>query len=611
MSYFYPSIAVNTSGDVVIGFSGSNTSTFASAYAVVGTSAGGVPGGSLTFGSPVQTKAGVDFYDGDRWGDYSATTVDPADPGVFWTHQEYAGARSGSGTNWNWATQATEVIPTKSGERRWSNPAGGDFATATNYFTNNAPVAANHVIFSRSNTAYTVTFSGNSSSDRASVRQGDVTWDLAGGSYTLSNSNLATPSLAVAEFQGTASLTLSGGAINSVHATIGGATGGSGTVNVAAGATWTNSGNVVVGDQGAGKLSVQNQAVAFVGNDLSIGSLGAVNLTGGTLRFNGYSRSGTLSYSAGTVQLAGNRAIGNDPAVQDFFGASPEISAGKALVVEGDASLATNASLALSGGMFAAQSLSLSPGNVVTSTQSSQVSARILAQAGSEINVSGGELVLGDPNNVNGFYGNGSIHVAQNKVTLADANDVVLDASAQVTLGIASDLGVLAAANGLTLNAGGIIAGHGTIDSPNDSAKSVTNSGTLTGNSPTESLNLPGYVEGIGTFDNVDFAGTFSPGPGLAQLNLGNARYDGTLDIELGGQSPGSGYDQLNHSLSDGLAQLGGTLDVSLIGAFTPQAGDVFDVITAAGGVTGTFASTLLPALASNLTWSYPMAQIL
>jgi T5SS/PEP-CTERM-associated repeat protein len=603
LSYFYPSIAVNASGDVVVGFSGSNSTTFASTYAVVGTSAGGVPGGSLTFGAPVQTKAGIDFYDGTRWGDYSATTLDPADPGIFWTHQEYAGARTISGTNWNWATQATEIVPTKPGELRWSTTAGGSFGAATNSFTGTPPAPTNHVIFSRPNASYTVAFSGTNGSDRASIRQGDVTWDLSGGSYTLSNASPATPSLAVAEFQGTAALTVSGGALNSIHAMIGGAAGGSGAVNVNAGGNWTNSGNLIVGNQGSGVLTIADQGLVYVGSDLSIGVFGTVNLNGGALRFDGYIRSGTLHYTSGTVQLAGIRTIGSDAAVQDFFGAAPEIGAGKGLVVEGDATLAASASVTLSGGTLTAQTVSLSPGSSITSTQPAQVRGAILAQAGSEISA-GGDLLLGDTNNVNGFYGSGTVHVGQSKVTLADANDAVFDASAQVTLGSGGNPGILSAANGLTLNAGGVISGHGTIDTPNDAAKPLVNSGSFTGNSSAEPLALPGYVQGAGTFENVDFTGTFSPGFGPAQLSMGRAVYDGTLDIELAGLTPGSEYDQLNHSLGDGLASLGGTLDVSLLAGFTPQAGDVFEIMTAIGGIDGTFASTILPALAGNLTWN-------
>jgi T5SS/PEP-CTERM-associated repeat protein len=604
LSYFYPSIAVNTSGDVVIGFSGSNSSTFASTYAVVGSSAGGVPGGTLTFGAPVQTKAGVDFYDGDRWGDYSATTVDPADPGIFWTHQEYSGSRSGSGTNWNWATQATEIIPNKNGERRWSSANGGDFATAGNYFANTAPAATDHVIFSRASTSYTVSFTGAASSNRASVRQGNVTWDLSSGSYNLTNASPATPSLSVAEFQGTASLTLSGGNLTSLHALIGGAAGGNGSVNLAAGANWTNGGDLIIADQGTAALNLPAQSTVYVGGNLSIGALGTLNLTGGKLRLSGYSRSGTLNYSAGTVQLAGDRQIGVDATVQDLFGSSAAIDAGKSLIVEGNALVSPGAGLTMSGGTFAAQSLSLPAGAGIMGTQASQIMAPVVAQAGSAIDVVAGELAIGDSTSATGFYGNGTIHVLQDKLTLADADDAILDASARVALGSGASPGTLAAANGLTLNAGGTISGLGTIDTPNDPGKPITNRGSIAGQSLAAPITLSGYVQGTGAFDNVDFAGTFAPGPSPIGLQLGSAQYDGTLNLEVGGMTAGTDYDQLNHSLGDGLVRLGGALDIALMGGFIPQAGEAFDLITATGGVTGTFASTLLPALPNNLLWN-------
>ena len=74
--YSYPSIAVNEFGDAVIGFTRSGLDEFLSSYAVVGDTVEGV----TTFGSPLLLKAGVDNYhlfggSGERWGDYSATTV--------------------------------------------------------------------------------------------------------------------------------------------------------------------------------------------------------------------------------------------------------------------------------------------------------------------------------------------------------------------------------------------------------------------------------------------------------------------------------------------------------------------------------------------------------
>ncbi len=88
--YFYPSIAANQDGTVVIGCNGSSTNSFVSSYAFVGETVGGV----TTFGPPLLLKAGsasyiaTDVSRGDtRWGDYSATSVDPADPTRFWTIQ--------------------------------------------------------------------------------------------------------------------------------------------------------------------------------------------------------------------------------------------------------------------------------------------------------------------------------------------------------------------------------------------------------------------------------------------------------------------------------------------------------------------------------------------
>ena len=38
---------------------------------------------------PVCFKQGTGFWGDDRWGDYSATTLDPLDPETFWTVQQY------------------------------------------------------------------------------------------------------------------------------------------------------------------------------------------------------------------------------------------------------------------------------------------------------------------------------------------------------------------------------------------------------------------------------------------------------------------------------------------------------------------------------------------
>jgi hypothetical protein len=90
--YYYPSIAVNRNGDIAIGFSGSSPTEFPGAYytARLSSDAAGFtePVGVLRAGDGPYSKAltGTD----SRWGDFSATMVDPSDDFTFWTLQEYA-----------------------------------------------------------------------------------------------------------------------------------------------------------------------------------------------------------------------------------------------------------------------------------------------------------------------------------------------------------------------------------------------------------------------------------------------------------------------------------------------------------------------------------------
>ncbi len=103
LALYYGSIAVNELGQVVIGCNGSSETQFASSYAIVGETEGGI----TTFGEPILLRAGeADYQIGfprNRWGDYSATVVDPTDSRVFWTIQEFVLAED------VWATQITEL----------------------------------------------------------------------------------------------------------------------------------------------------------------------------------------------------------------------------------------------------------------------------------------------------------------------------------------------------------------------------------------------------------------------------------------------------------------------------------------------------------------------
>jgi len=105
LAYFYPSIAANEFGEVVIGFSGTSPAQFVSAFVAIGETAAGV----TTFSDPIVTVTGTADYLGlvgtrNRWGDYSATSLDPANRRSFWTIQEYVSAAD------VWTTRITQIV---------------------------------------------------------------------------------------------------------------------------------------------------------------------------------------------------------------------------------------------------------------------------------------------------------------------------------------------------------------------------------------------------------------------------------------------------------------------------------------------------------------------
>jgi hypothetical protein len=89
--YYFPSIGVNKDNVAAIGFSGSSGTEYAGAfYTIVRPESGAAEPVALL-------KAGESSYfkilgtgTQNRWGDFSATVVDPSDDTTFWTLQEYA-----------------------------------------------------------------------------------------------------------------------------------------------------------------------------------------------------------------------------------------------------------------------------------------------------------------------------------------------------------------------------------------------------------------------------------------------------------------------------------------------------------------------------------------
>ena len=104
---------------------------------------------------------------------------------------------------------------------------------------------------------------------------------------------------------------------------------------------------------------------------------------------------------------------------------------------------------------------------------------------------------------------------------------------------------------------------------------------------------IPPIFGGVGVVGgNLFNAGVVSPGhsPGTLTVN-GNYTQapNGTLQIELAGYNPGQ-FDLLKVG---GTASLAGTVRFTSLNGFVPSNGARFVFLTAAGGVTGTFATSL------------------
>jgi T5SS/PEP-CTERM-associated repeat protein len=399
--------------------------------------------------------------------------------------------------------------------------------------------------------------------------------------------------------------------VRSIQIASGGTPGSSGILAVyGTGSTLTQGGTstLTVGAafNSPGTLHIYDGGSFTTGTGLTkVNATGTVEVAGGMLILNGpVSGTGRFNFTIGQLHVNdATQSVGFGPTNLRIGGLAtamlPELDSSKQLNVAGTAIVEPGGHLSVVGADVSFGNLVLASGGRLTYQAGAINSGAVQAAAGSVLDLQA-NVALGDAGALNGVFVEGTLSVHDNTVTLLDANDAVFDSGALVTIGNAA-AGTLAAANGITLDFGGNFTGFGAIDTPNDPTRPLINNGHISGNSLAAPITLSGYVKGVGTCDNCNITGTDSPGFSPAAVSRGSVSYNGTLKIEIGGQTAGSEYDQLNHILGTGVAELGGTLEVSLISGFVPSLGDAFKILTAAGGVSGTFASTIFPNLGSSL----------
>ena len=109
-------------------------------------------------------------------------------------------------------------------------------------------------------------------------------------------------------------------------------------------------------------------------------------------------------------------------------------------------------------------------------------------------------------------------------------------------------------------------------------------------------FDAPYVVSGNGTFTNTLVLGTFAPGNSPAIINGANQAFGGTVQIELGGLTPGFGpnnHDQINDSAMLFLFP-GATLTIDPFSGFVPTVGDTFTAFTWQQGLDGTFTNVVV-----------------
>jgi T5SS/PEP-CTERM-associated repeat protein len=492
---------------------------------------------------------------------------------------------------------------------------------------------------------------GNSGTGTLNVTGGRVTNGTGGigtsagsvGTATVSSGTWANSGSLTVGSSGTGTLNVTGGYVSNTSGILGSAAGSNGTATVSSG-TWANlGGDLVVGVSGTGTLTI-NGGLVLVAGTLSKGTYGTINLNaGGTLQIgagfftgvlgistltnNGtliFNRSNASTYSGiiggtGTIQNAGTgtttltgqtsftnglgatagRLIAGSASSVNGFSTTGNLTAtsGATLELKSRGLAYVNGLSTLTGGtILAANGISLGAGANVVGT--GVISGFVSGAYGSRVEADGGKLTVGDASSYVGFASAGMLYTNYYEVELLDRNLAVLGSLTQLGDDFAG--GTLRAANGMLLEQGKNLTGRGTVYG------NFVNQGDVYGDDSVPLSKIVfaagSTVSGIGSFENVVFDGTYSPGNSPAITNLSNGEFSAasSLLIELGGTQPGTQYDRVVDS--GVLTLLGGTLNVALYNGFVPSYGNSFEILQY-GQLSGDFGTVNYPALSGGLSW--------
>jgi autotransporter-associated beta strand protein len=313
--------------------------------------------------------------------------------------------------------------------------------------------------------------------------------------------------------------------------------------------------NVIAEVGGARSITLNGIGTnVFAGSSANTYS-GATTVNGGTL---------VLAKTAGINAIAGALVIGDGTGTDTVrLGAANQIANTSAVTVNNSGVFNLN--------NFSDQigSLSMTAGSVLTGTGRLILGGNVTGNAHGSSATVGGNLDLGG---------------ATRTFTIADGGAAIdMQVSAVVSNGglVKAGLGTLEL-TGANKYAGGTTISDGTLRVNN-----TTGSGTGTGAVIVEAGGTLGGTGSVSGALTVNAGGILAPGNSVGTLQLGSLDLvpSSTLQIELASLSS---YDKL---VLTGSTTLGGDLDVVLLGGYTPDLGDSFTILSAAGGVSGSFDS--------------------
>jgi T5SS/PEP-CTERM-associated repeat protein len=450
--------------------------------------------------------------------------------------------------------------------------------------------------------------------DNTHLLQQQISLHNVSGQEVLINLNVDGNSSLGVGISGQSTLTIADGIdVTTKDGYLGYGTGSTGTAVVTGdGTSWTSSGQLFVGGEGTGNLTIENGADVM--NDIALVKNGSIVVAGAG---SSWTSSGHLSFNATNASgsnvelriLAGAQVTSaiTSPTIfipEVLFGSGIATQTGTtgAALVDGVGSKWTNGETLVVGAYGNGQ-LSITNGGGVISV-GGYVGGNVIVSGAGSYWINTGKLTIGAVNStllisngasvtatsgaVGSVFDSGSVTVSGaaslwslsgglqvgNSISEFTSSRVLVGSDARIEVG--GEL-KLESSGDVVLDGGTIVANSIRFSATIYKGKFTWNAGTLH----------------VGSFNGnlTNSGGILAPGtsPGKTTITGSYTQQSAaTLAIEIGGPTATTQYDNVAVS---GNTTLGGTLELSLINGFIPTAANTFTVLASTGTLTSSFAN--------------------